>query len=851
MGSSDRAELRIKTLGMFEVCVGGIPIPEGAWPRHKTNALLRVLLTEPGSAFTVDQLTEALWPEASPGSGSANVRARVSELRRVLEPERKRGTRSAYIKRIGDGYTFVADPSVQLDTIQFEQGIASAENLADDGSWENAIHKYEKALELYRGEFLSEDRYADWAEAPRNRIRETHLGAIGRLAACYAQIGRFRQAISCSRRVLSIQPYRESAIRQLMEYQDAYGQRAQALETFQEGVRSLQDYLGVEPAEETTKLRDRIVSGASPPVDELDPRRIAVLPFMNYGPDAQDEYLASGMTEQLIGSLARIKDLRVVARTSIQRYKHSDKPAGQIGRELRAGTLLEGSVRRISTELRVTVQLIDSRSEDHLWAEDYDGSPDAIISVQTDVAQSVASALRLRVLADESRGLMAPMQPKPEAQALYLEGRNAFGKRGPGNLSLARELFEEALGIEPGHVGARIGLADCLLHSGGGRPLVSRERAENTLADVLKEHPDSPDAHATKGFLHLVHQGAYDIAERSLQHAIRLNPSHAQAHDWYAMLLMWTGRFSEAMNEARTAMDLAPLTSQFAVTTARTYLASNRFEEASALLDDVLQVSPDNSRVPWWYALACQFRYEWDEAAGWIDRYSEVQAGNVYFENLLRCWLNLGLGNLDQSQHAAERIVEGQQMPLEPRASLMSAAVLYHAGEYRSSVELLEKSQAAHSTQFGPAVQAGFHLGLGLALQQLGDPDAAIGHLEVTRKLLLWRRPLPINWDDIYGAQVAQVDAAIGISHVSAGNEEAARTALIELMKRSADRHTSAAIAALSFALGEVDRGFEWLSQAVDNHDRQLLAIKTSPWFDLVRDDKRFKRILTRMNLSG
>ena len=330
MGKGEGSILQIRTLGRFEILVDGVPIPEKRWPRQKTKELLKVLLTAPGRPFTFDQLADALLPGANVETATHNIQARTSELRRVLEPGLSRGRDSKFIISSGEGYAFAQVYECTVDAQEFEARIRESERLESDRLWQKAAEAFEEALLLYGGEFLAEDRYAEWAESMRSRLRERYLQSLGCLASCYAELGRLRQAISCCQRVLGIDPCRESVTRRLMEYQDAAGQRSQALESFEIAERALHERLGVSPSAATIALRDRLASAK--PYAALDPRRIAVLPLQDYSPDSNDAYFADGMTEELIGCLAQVKDFRVVARTSVMRFKDASKPIRQIAR---------------------------------------------------------------------------------------------------------------------------------------------------------------------------------------------------------------------------------------------------------------------------------------------------------------------------------------------------------------------------------------------------------------------------------------------------------------------------------------------------------------------------------------
>ncbi len=219
-----------------------------------------------------------------------------------------------------------------------------------------------------------------------------------------------------------------------MEYQNKIGQRTKALDTFNEGVRALREHLDVGPSPETSALRERIESSETSPEDEFDPRRIAVLPFANFSADSDDEYLADGMTEELIGHLSRIRDLRVVARTSVMRFKDSTRSVAPIARELRVGTLLEGSVRRAGESIRISAQLVNASTEEHLWANDYSGPTGDLLAFQQDVARKVAQSLEVVLFRDEVQPSVRLAREASQAYSLYLR---AVGSSSRSSLAMA------------------------------------------------------------------------------------------------------------------------------------------------------------------------------------------------------------------------------------------------------------------------------------------------------------------------------------------------------------------------------------------------------------------------------
>src|SRR5437870_850095 len=194
---------------------------------------------------------------------------------------------------------------------------------------------------------------------------------------------------------------------------------------------------------------------------QLDKKRIAILPFVNMSPDRQDEYFADGMTEELIASLSGIRELTVIARTSVMKYKATSKSASEIGRELKAGTLVEGSVRKAGSRVRITAQLIDAGTEGHVWAQNYDRRLDDIFAIQSEIAEKVAKELKVKLLEEEKAKLEIKPTENTEAFMLYLKGRHYWNERSDVGLRKAIAYFEGAIEKDGKFALGYSGLADC------------------------------------------------------------------------------------------------------------------------------------------------------------------------------------------------------------------------------------------------------------------------------------------------------------------------------------------------------------------------------------------------------
>ena len=304
---------------------------------------------------------------------------------------------------------------------------------------------------------------------------------------------------------------------------------------------------------------ERVISPAQP-----DKKRIAVLPFANISPSPSDEYFSDGMTEELIATLSRIKNLGVIARRSIIRYKGLTKPVAEIGRELNVGTVLEGSVRVAGKKLRITAQLIDAATEEHLWAETYDRNLEDAFAIQTDIAKRITKALKVRVLQSETLRLEKKATGIPDAYSLYLKGRHSLNTRTEKGLKDAIEHFEDSIRHDPKFALAYTGLADAysILASYSLEYVPPKEgfpKAKKAAEKALSIDNYLAEAHASLGLVKFYYEWDWNGAEAEFKKALELNPGYAQAHQYYADFVKSFGRFDEALEEMKKALTLDPL----------------------------------------------------------------------------------------------------------------------------------------------------------------------------------------------------------------------------------------------------------------------------------------------------
>ncbi|MGA8678965.1 MAG: adenylate/guanylate cyclase domain-containing protein [Acidimicrobiales bacterium] len=314
-------------------------------------------------------------------------------------------------------------------------------------------------------------------------------------------------------------------------------------------------------------------------------RRIVVLPFANLSPDPSDEYFADGMTEELIERLAHIKGLRVIARTTAMHYKNTAETAAEIGRSLRVGMAVECSVRKAGNRVRITAQLIDTSSEEHLWSSRYDRELDDVFAIQDDIAGQITSAISdLLSGADEEVTLAATRGERDtsdmQAYTLFLQGRRLLAQ--PGNEHAALRFFEEAIARDSGLARARVGRATCyeVLGSSGFLPYhdtLAMARAELEAALAINETIE--EAHSELAIIML---GEDDLAgaEREARRAIELNASFADPYRTLAQLLAGEGNIDEAVRQLEEAYRLDPLDVNVIAFLGRLYFYAGRATEA-------------------------------------------------------------------------------------------------------------------------------------------------------------------------------------------------------------------------------------------------------------------------------
>jgi adenylate cyclase len=327
----------------------------------------------------------------------------------------------------------------------------------------------------------------------------------------------------------------------------------------------------------------------------LPRERIAILPFANMSPDPNDEYFADGMTEEIISTVSGISGLKVISRTSVMGYKGTTKKVEEIGRELKVGSVLEGSFRKAGNRIRVTTQLIKVSDDEHLWAQNYDRDMDDVFEVQSDVAKQVADALRVRILTPEIERIERKPTENATSYALYLKGRYLWNKRTMEEVGKAIECFEQALKEDPAFALGYVGIADCCLilaNNFGVEKEANKERAQKMLNKALELDPGLAEAHATKGFALLI-EDRLEESKEEFEKSIELKPSYATAHHWYRSVLHQLRSWDEALEHIQRAVELDPLSAIMRLNLAESLFVLGRAQDALRTVEEAERINPD------------------------------------------------------------------------------------------------------------------------------------------------------------------------------------------------------------------------------------------------------------------
>ncbi len=428
---------------------------------------------------------------------------------------------------------------------------------------------------------------------------------------------------------------------------------------------------------------------------------LAVLPFVNLTGDASQEYFSDGLTEELITQLGNLdrQHLRVIARASVMHYKTSQATIGQIGEELGAQYVLEGSVRRDADQVRVTAELISVKDQKRLWSREYNRELLHVLNVQDEIAEAVSQEMRLTLgdhFGTKETVARPPLSPEGyQAYDLYLRGRYFWNKRSPRGFEQAVKYFEEAIAKDPGYAPAYAGLADsyALMSAYDIAPpsvLIPKARAAAQKALMLDEN--LAEAHVSLAVIAQDYDWDWQTSEKQYQRAIQLDPNYATAHHWYAEHLALRGRFEEAFAEMDRALQLDPLSLIVQTDHGVILYFARQYDRALEQFQAVHEMEPNFPRNMTIYAYVQENQF--DRAFRELEALERID-DKGYWIWCAKAYTYGRSGQLDEAKRALEKAKTlSQRSQLDP---LTFVAPYIATGDSNEAFMLLDKSIAMHS----------------------------------------------------------------------------------------------------------------------------------------------------------
>jgi len=571
--------LQLRLFGSLELhSVGGRDVaPAG----RKVRALLAYLALSPDVPCSREKLMALLWSDRAEEQARASLRQALTELRHALGDPSPLRTEQDTVS--------LDSSAIMVDAIEFAR-------LAKAGKLDEAASLYRAPL--LDGHGVRDGAYEDWLRAERTRLHDLAIDVLHRLATSQPN----DTAIGTSQRLLQLDPVREETHRLLMRLYASTGKRAQALRQYQLCRDSLQRELQAKPDVETERLY-RQIQDETMPVSVTDPTAslptqphlsegkpsIAVLPFENLSGDPEQRYFSDGITEDIITELSRFRNLLVIARQSSFTIKGEAVNVKEIGRKLGARYVVEGSVRRAGSHIRITAQLLESATGNHLWAERYDRNVDDISAVQDEIMQMIVASLPTHVDEAERTSVLQRKCENLSAYDHWLRGKHSLSDSpSKEDVLRARQHFEKAIELDPSYAAAYCGMADSYQAEYYSNWTTSREAAGELIFKLSRRavelDPRDSRTHywLAWGYLHV--KGDLELAKIQLEEALALNPNDYNNYCSSGWLAACSGDLEYALACSNEALQRSPLVSDSCLETriAVEYLAGKYTESIKA-----------------------------------------------------------------------------------------------------------------------------------------------------------------------------------------------------------------------------------------------------------------------------
>jgi len=426
-----------------------------------------------------------------------------------------------------------------------------------------------------------------------------------------------------------------------------------------------------------------------------DRQSIAVLPLANMSADPENEYFSDGMTEEVINALAKLPGVQVASRTSCFAFKGKEIDVRQVGERLGVGNVLEGSVRKVGKQIRLTVQLIDVTNGYQLWSQTYDRQLEDVFAIQDEISRAIVDALKVQ-LTGESDQLVVPTTENLEAYTLYLKGRFFFNKFSEPDLRRGLAYFQEALEQDPGYARAYAGIADCWsnLADDWVVPEDAYPRAKAAATRARELEPTLAEAYSSIGKVLCWYEWDFSGAERELRRAVELNPNHAEAHFVYGSVLPAVGQLEAGIEEMRQALVLDPLAPHHSRWLGRLLLYAKKYDATIAQSHKTIELDRNYFQAYLDIGSALLAQDKPEEALSWYRRGQSLETAVRSYDALLVRPL-AAMGEHEEALAILERLEEeAKQQYVRAEILAMGYAAL---GQADRAFECLNEALQARS----------------------------------------------------------------------------------------------------------------------------------------------------------
>jgi TolB-like protein/Tfp pilus assembly protein PilF len=438
---------------------------------------------------------------------------------------------------------------------------------------------------------------------------------------------------------------------------------------------------------------------SGPPIrPSLPEKSIAVLPFESLSEDKANAFFAEGVQDEILTRLAKVADLKVISRTSTQRFKSAPSDLREIARQLGVTNILEGSVQKSNDQVRVNVQLINALTDTHLWAEIYDRKLTDIFAVESDIAKTIAETLQAKLTGSEKAAMSTKPTANSEAYELYLKGRFFWNKRTAEDLPKSVEYYNQAIAKDPNYALAYAGLADAYgLYPdyGVGASAEFYPKTREMAMKALSLEPTLGAPHAALGLVFTGFDRDFKKAIAEFDRAIELDPNYATAHQWKTTPLSALGEFDRAIAESKKAIALDPLSLIVNSDLAFNYINAHRFDEGLAQSRKVLEIDPNFHVVRCYLGAALQFQGKQAEA---LAEFRKAAAGaNDPFTQALLAQSCARNGLRDEAQQILTRLEE--RSPSQFVSGWSIGVIRVALGDKDSAITALETAINQHAPE--------------------------------------------------------------------------------------------------------------------------------------------------------